>query len=246
MELSELKSEFVSNVSHELRTPLTSIRMYADMLHEGRARTPERRQRYVETIAREAERLERLIDGILEFHRHEAGRKEYELEQLQPGEVALEALSEVRSRLQAARFEVAVAVDDALPFVEADRKSLVTAIRNLLVNAIKYSSSERRVVALTVQAESDWVRIAVTDRGVGISREAMKRLFERFYRGDSARMLGQPGSGLGLALVKRVIEDHGGRVEVRSVPGEGSVFTVWLPASGAVEGVSAAADSEPG
>jgi signal transduction histidine kinase len=229
LELARLKSEFVSNVSHELRTPLTSIRMFAEILRTGRARTPEKEREYLDTIMRESERLQRLIDDILDFARVEEGKKQYRFEAGDPGEAAEEALAGVGAQLLEAGFKIDLDVRRPLPEVRMDFQAMKTAIENLLTNARKYSG-ERREVALRVAREKESVRIEVEDKGVGIEEAELPRVFEKFFRGGEALALGVPGSGLGLALTKRIVEDHGGRIEVRSKKGEGTIFTIFLPA----------------
>jgi signal transduction histidine kinase len=230
LELARLKSDFVSNVSHELRTPLTSIRMFAELLRTGRARTAEKKDEYLDTIMRESERLQKLIDDILDFARHEAGRHEYRFETRDPGEVAEEALAAVGAQLVEAGFKIDLDVRRPLPPARIDRKALGAALENLLTNARKYAG-ERREVALRVRRAADGpgVEIEVEDKGVGIGEAELPRVFEKFFRGEEALLLGVPGSGLGLALVKRVVEDHGGTIIVRSTKGEGTAFTIRLP-----------------
>jgi signal transduction histidine kinase len=232
-----MKSEFVSNVSHELRTPLTSIRMFAEMLRTGRARTPEKRDEYLDTIMRESERLQKLIDDILDFSRVEAGRKQYRFERGDAGEAAEEALAAVGAQLVEAGFKIDLDVRRPLPPVRMDFQAVKAAIENLLTNARKYAG-ERREVALRVRPDGGEVRVEVEDRGVGIDEAELPRVFEKFFRGSDALALGVPGSGLGLALVKRIVEDHGGRIDVRSRKGEGTTFTIRLPGAAAAESAS--------
>jgi signal transduction histidine kinase len=238
MELARMKSEFVSNVSHELRTPLTSIRMFAEMLRSGRARTPEKRDEYLDTITRESERLQKLIDDILDFARHEAGRHRYRFETGDIGEAAEEALAAVGAQLIEAGFKIDLDVRRPLPPARLDRKALQGALENLLTNARKYAG-ERREVALRVRTEAGGpgggrpgIAVEVADRGVGIAEDELGRVFDKFFRGEEALALGVPGSGLGLALVKRIVEDHGGTIVCRSKKGEGTTFAIWLPAAG--------------
>jgi len=227
--LARMKSDFVAHVSHELRTPLTSIRMFAEMLRTGRAKTPEKTRDYLERIEAESARLQRLIDDLLDFARLEAGRKEYAMETAPAGEVAAAAVAAMRAQLEGAGFEVALDVAPALPPVRLDRASLQAALENLLMNAKKYAADRRRV-AVRVVPSGAGVAIEVADQGIGIGEDELPRLFERFFRGKDAAELNVPGSGLGLALVKRVAEDHGGRVSVASKKGLGTTFRIELPA----------------
>jgi signal transduction histidine kinase len=229
--LARLKSEFVAHVSHELRTPLTSIRMFAELLRSGRAKTEEKRRDYLERIEAESARLQRLIDDLLDFARLEAGRKEYRFAPGDAGEVAEEAVAAVGAQLLEAGFAVDLDVLRPLPAVRLDRESLRAALENLLSNARKYAADRRRVT-VRVASRPPAVEIEVADEGIGIDEAELPRLFEKFFRGRDAAELNVPGSGLGLALVKRVVEDHGGTIAVRSRKGEGTAFTIALPALG--------------
>jgi signal transduction histidine kinase len=234
LDLARLKADFISNVSHELRTPLTSIRMFNDLLRTGRVRSPEKQQEYLETVGREAERLQRMIDDILDFARHEAGRKTYELEDVDLGDLAGRVLGQMRPQLEGEGFKVAVDIERPLPPVRADPGEVAVAVRNLLSNARKYSP-DRKEVAVRVFRDDAGRRVAceVKDRGAGIDPKDLPRVFEKFYRGGDALTRGTPGSGLGLAMVKRIVEDMGGEVGAESERGEGSAFTIRLPVAGA-------------
>ncbi|GIW72265.1 MAG: hypothetical protein KatS3mg102_1807 [Planctomycetota bacterium] len=241
IELAALKSEFVANVSHELRTPLAAIRMYAEMLRRLPPDAAERRARYLDTVLRESERLDNLIQDILEFARLEGERREYSFRRCEPAALVERCLDALEPRLEAEGAQVELQLEEGLPAVWCDEELLQAAVRNLVTNAVKYSPPDRRQIEVVVQADGTAaetaqtpgeVTIAVRDRGVGIPAEERARLFDRFYRGAAARELGVPGSGLGLALVHRVVTDHGGTIEVESVPGEGSIFTIRLPAAG--------------
>jgi signal transduction histidine kinase len=233
IELGALKAEFVANVSHELRTPLAAIRLYTEMLKRIPADDTDRRTRYLDTVLRESERLHALIDDILGFSRLDGGAGSYRPERLRLAEVVEAAVESLRPRLEAEGAEVTLELDVAAPQVSCDREMLETAVRNLIVNASKYSPPDRRQIRVTVRAEAGQrVALEVGDRGVGIAASERGRLFDRFYRGEAARELGVPGSGLGLALVHRVVTDHDGSIDVASELGDGTTITVWLPGLG--------------
>jgi signal transduction histidine kinase len=230
-EMARLKSDLVANVSHDLRTPLSVIRMFGETLELGRVADPAVRQEYYRVITREAERLSRLIDNVLDFSRIESGRRTYD-----PVPTAVEPL--VRETLDAFAYPLAqqgfqadVRVAPDLPEVRVDPAAVGLALANLLDNAIKYSG-ERKVVRVDVRRAGEAVAVSVEDEGVGIPGEEQARIFEKFYRVGRSDTQGRRGSGVGLALVRHVAEAHGGRVTVESRPGQGSRFTLWLPAAG--------------
>ncbi len=234
-EMAALRSDFVANVSHDLKTPLSVIRMFGETLELGRVPDEGRRQEYYRVIARESERLSRLIDNVLDFSRIEGGRWRCE-----PAPTAVEPL--VRETLEAFAwpleqqgFKVEVSVAPDLPEVALDPDAVGQALANLVDNAIKYSGAER---AVTIDARLDGAGLAlsVADRGIGIPAAEHARIFEKFYRVGRSDTQGRRGSGVGLALVRHVAEAHGGRVTVTSAPGAGSRFTLWLPLGAIVAG----------
>ncbi len=229
-EADRLKSEFVSDVSHELRTPLSNIRLYAELLAQGK---PERFQEYLRTLERETERLSILIEDLLTISRLDAGASRPILEPVDVN-LLLRTLVQDRQRLFAEKgldltFEAAA----DLPEVIGDPAMLSQVVANLMTNALNYTPSGGRVRLSTESVERRgrrWVKVEVSDTGVGIPEEEQERLFERFFRGSAARASGAPGTGLGLAICKEILDRHGGGITVHSRPGEGSTFTVWLPA----------------
>ena len=226
--LAEVRSRFVSAVSHELRTPLTSIRMYAESLRMGRPRDPDKRERYLDTIAGESERLSRLLDNVLDFAKVERGERTYQRTPTDLGNVAEAAVRSIRQLLARGNFDIAVRVEPDLPPVPVDPDAVERAVLNLLTNAMKYSRGEDDIT-LDVSLRDAHVAIAVTDRGVGIAPEEQERIFEEFYRTGTPENDSIPGTGLGLTLVRHIVESHGGKIEVESVPGHGSTFTLLFP-----------------
>ncbi len=226
--LSKMKTDFVSLVSHELRTPLTSIRMFIETLALGRLKDAAQTQEVLHLLMRETERLSALIERVLDWARIESGRKEYQREPLEVGEVVEAAVAAFRAQRLEGGVELEVAVPGGLPRVEVDRHAVAGALLNLLQNAYKYSGQDKRI-GLTVQAEGKWVGLSVEDHGMGIAPRDRKRIFERFYRVDNLLTRKTEGSGLGLAITKRIIEAHGGRITLQSELGRGSRFTIHLP-----------------
>ena len=228
LELAQLKAGFVSNVTHELKTPIALIRLAVETLEMGRFRSPEEGQKFLQTIAREADRLSQLVDNILDFARLESGRATFRLEVLDPGEVIREALETFRPRLDAEGFKVEVEIPEQLPAIRADGRALSHALLNLLDNAVKYSR-QRREIRISAGARDGEVRISVADRGIGIAPGDQEKVFDKFVRLETGLVHDVKGAGLGLSLVNQIVRAHGGRVELVSTPGEGSTFTLVLP-----------------
>lgn len=226
-QLERVRQEFVANVSHELRTPLSHIKGYVETLLSGAATDPALQLRCLQTIARNANRLELLIEDLLTLAQLESGQVTLQLQPVSLREFVDKMLQEFQPRAAARR----VSLENAVPpwTVQADPLRLEQVLANLLDNAIKYGRTEGHV---TVWARADSpgeVTVAVTDDGPGLPPEACQRVFERFYRVDKARSREQGGTGLGLAIVKHIVQRHGGRVWVESRPGHGATFYFTLP-----------------
>jgi signal transduction histidine kinase len=227
-EMAQLKSDFVANVSHDLKTPLSVIRMFSETLEMGRVTDEARRQEYYGVIARESERLSRLIENVLDFARIEGGRRTYTIVPTAVEPVIRDTLEAFGPALASQGFAVDVRLPPQLADIPMDGEAIAQALSNLVDNAIKYSA-EHKSLTVEVQRGEGELGISVADRGVGIPREEQGRIFEKFYRVGRSETQGRRGSGVGLALVRHVAEAHGGRVTVESTPGVGSRFTVWLP-----------------
>lgn len=228
LHLAELRSQFVSSVTHELKTPLTAIRMFAETLLMGRTADQRLQSEYLQTIVSESERLTRLLNNVLDFAKIEQGQKAYRMEPASLADILRAAARAVDYPLAQQGFALRVQLDDGLPPVRADADALQQAILNLLTNAMKYSGQSREI-DLQLRRENGDALIEVTDRGVGIAVEEQARIFEKFYRAPTPENGRIPGAGLGLALVEHIATAHGGRVAVRSTPGQGSSFTIRLP-----------------
>jgi signal transduction histidine kinase len=228
LKLSRLKSDFVANVSHELKTPLALIRLYAETLELARVPNEERKGEYYRVIGKESRRLTQLINNILDFSRIEAGRKEYRLLPSDIGAVVRDVVESYRFAIEKLGFTLTLELADDLPELALDPEALSQALINLLNNAIKYSP-EHKAITVGLRREHDRVLLSVSDRGMGIPRSEHRRIFEKFYRVETSLVHTTKGSGLGLALVQHITEAHGGHVELRSTPGEGSTFTLSLP-----------------
>lgn len=228
---NELKSEFISNVSHELKTPLSIISMFGEMLAMGRTKSAEQSTEYAEIIWRESVRLARLIDNVLDFAKMERGVDVYEFGDGDVGEVVTRALELSRHRLARAKLEVDLDIDEDLPMLQIDSNALTLAVLNLIDNAIKYAADGERL-EVTVRRADGGVALQVRDFGPGVPVGEQEQVFERFYRARSVRLKPVRGSGIGLALVKHIIEAHDGRVTVESEPPDGATFRLWIPDRG--------------
>jgi signal transduction histidine kinase/tetratricopeptide (TPR) repeat protein len=232
VELATMQSDFVSTVSHELRSPLTSIRQLSEMLQRGRIPSEERRQRYYDTIVEQSERLSLLVENILDFARFEEGRKVFHFEEVDLNVFLREVVARVQQQVRHEGFAIrAQLADESLP-ARIDRDAMAQAIVNLLDNAMKFSPDSKEV-SVSGCREADCARIDVKDYGIGIRPDEIKRVFDRFYRGSTEQVLSTRGTGLGLTIVKRIVEGHQGTITVQSAPGRGSTFTIMLPIEGA-------------
>jgi signal transduction histidine kinase len=226
--LARLKSDFVSNVSHELRTPLALIRLYAETLELGRITTQEKKNEYYSIIRKESERLTALINNILDFSRIEAGRKEYDFRETDIAELVRNTLDSYRFQIEQQGFALEEQIDAGIPPVRVDREAIARALVNLVNNALKYSHNEK-FLGVRLYRDKSVLKLEVSDRGIGIERNEQARIFEKFYRTGDPLVHNTKGSGLGLSLVRHITRAHGGEVEVESIPGRGSKFTLSLP-----------------
>lgn len=225
MKLSEIKSEFVSNVSHELRTPLALINMFAETLSMGRVKTEEKKQEYYEIIGRETERLSAIVNKILNYSQMESGKRKYNFEEVDINEVITKIYDSYKFHLKNKGFEVILNKEENLPLIFADHGAISEAVINLIDNGIKYSKEEKELTIKTWM-DGKLLFVSVTDKGIGISAEDKKKIFEKFFRVSSKNVHTTKGTGLGLSIVKEIAEAHDGKIEVESVPGLGSTFTL--------------------
>ena len=230
VELAQLKSDFVSNISHELRTPLSLIRMFTETLELGRVRSEEKKQEYYKIIGQETERLTHLVNNILNFSRIEAGRKEYHFYEVDLNEIVQKVLDNYQFHLKNEGFALEADFSANLPPVKADRESISESVINLLDNAIKYSDAQK-FIRVKTGMENGAPYLEVEDCGIGIAAENQDRIFEKFYRVSDALIHNTKGSGLGLSLVKHIMDAHGGKIVVQSKPGEGSRFRLVFSVS---------------
>ncbi len=229
---AERRSRFAASVSHELKTPLTSIRMYAEMLRDGLVPNERKREEYYHTITDESERLSRLIDNVLDFSRLEKG--EYEAD-AHPGAivpVVREAVAKLGPHAERQGFRLALEADDDLPEVSFDRDAIIQVVFNLVDNALKYARSATRkeiiVSCRTGTGNPSSVAISVRDFGPGVPRADLARIFEPFFRREDELTRATKGTGIGLALVKELVESQGGRIRAENAEDGGFRVTVRL------------------
>jgi signal transduction histidine kinase len=229
MKLSQMKSDFVSNVSHELRTPLSSIRVFGEFLRLGWIKEGEKVQQCGEYIEAESRRLTHIIDNILDFSRIESMQRTYQFEEVDSEEMIAETLKTLEVQLKQKGFAINVEIDtEPLPVVMADREAIAQVLINLVDNAVKYSAAAKEVMVRLGQQDG-FLAISVTDYGEGIPPDEHAKIFEKFYRVSTGLVHDVKGNGLGLPIVKHIIDAHHGRITVESDSGRGSTFTVYLP-----------------
>jgi len=228
--LESLRQEFVANVSHELKTPLSSIKAYSETLLSGAIGDEDNNRRFVERIDEQSERLQDLIMDLLSIAQIESGQQAFEIDSVNLAEVAATCIAGQQRAADAKQITLACEGLDQDSRVSADAEGLRQILNNLIDNAIKYTP-DGGTVTLTCRHDQTDVIIQVRDTGIGIESELLPRVFERFYRVDKARSREVGGTGLGLSIVKHLTQSFGGQVDVSSQPGEGTVFTVVLPAA---------------
>ncbi|MBI4908991.1 MAG: HAMP domain-containing histidine kinase [Acidobacteria bacterium] len=227
--VSRLQSDFVSAVSHEFRTPLTTLCLLSGQLAKGKIDKAGDQSEYFNVLSNESQRLRRLVEGLLNFGRMEAGAAQYRFETIDPAELVQQVTDDFSREGERHPIEVHAQAD--APLVRADRAALACALWNLLDNAAKYSAGSA-LIEVDVERVDNRAAIRVRDRGQGIPAPEQERIFHKFVRGEAAIQAGIRGTGLGLAMVRHIVAAHHGEIELRSDPGKGTVFTLLLPAVG--------------
>jgi len=227
-ETTRLKTEFVHNISHELKTPLTLIRLYGETLKLKKKLSKEEKEESYEIITKESERLSHLIDNVLDFSRIEMGRKEFILKKGNLSNVMSNTLETFRYHLDKKGFLVKTDISSGIPDSEFDEDAISSVLINLLSNAMKFSTKIKEV-SVKLSCDEENIVLQVSDKGIGMTQKELLKIFDRFYRADNKTVARTRGSGLGLTVVKHVIDAHHGKITVSSEPGKGSVFNVFLP-----------------
>lgn len=222
------RQKMMSNISHDLRTPLTSILGYAESLENGVYENEEERVRFISIIKKNAIYMEKLLGEVLDLSRLESSGFKLSMRQTDLAELSREVLIEFIPMLQEQTIELQADIPEQAVVLMIDKDRIARVLRNLIDNSIKYGS-QGKYIRYALQEETAGVRILVQDRGQGIEKEQLGKIFNRFYRGDKARNSKDGGMGLGLAITNEIIKKHDGRIEVESEAGKGTTFKIWLP-----------------
>lgn len=226
--LAQRQMDFVSSVSHEFRTPLAVIYSAGENLADGVTNEKEKVSRYGNLIKREGKKLSSMVEQILEFAGARSGKRKYDFRETNIDRVIEEAIGECKPMIEEKGFSVEKEIAANLPPIPADEKALTQAVQNLIANALKYGSDEKWL-KISAQNGGKKLKIAVEDKGIGIEKREIGKIFEPFYRSKSVVDEQIHGNGLGLSLVKQIVEAHGGKIAVQSEIGKGSRFTIELP-----------------
>jgi len=236
-ELDRLKDDFLSTVSHELRTPLTSIRSFTEILFDNPDLPQSERERFLSIVAKESERLTRLINQTLDLAKMEAGRMEWQMERLNPKGVIEDAVAATEALFEERNIRLNVHLPLRLPAIYGDRDRLIQVLVNLLSNAANYCDEEQGLVSVWAASAQDQIRVGVSDNGSGIPKDVQTRIFEKFRQAETTikgRASGT-GTGLGLSICRQIVEHFGGTIGVESKPGHGAEFTFSLPTAASID-----------
>lgn len=226
--LAKMKTNFVANVSHELRTPLALIRMFAETLEMGRVPSENKKRHYYKTIMNESARLTQLINNILDFSKIESQKKEYSFKKSNIASLLIQTLDLYHFRFVQQGFTLEMDIDENCPEIEVDSEAVTQAIVNLLDNAVKYTLDEKYIKVI-LKRQNGNLELSIEDKGIGINETEQKKIFEKFYRSGSSLVHTTKGSGLGLSLVKHIMDVHNGQIKVKSKLNKGSIFTLVFP-----------------
>ena len=226
--LLNLKSDFIASVSHEFKTPLTAMGAILERLLGDEVSDPKKTREYYQILSHDSERLKRLVKNVLDFTKIEEDKKEYRLASTDIVNLVRREVHSFEKEHEMDGYRVGIMIDDDIPPVFADEEAMSQALHNILDNAAKFSGEEKDIY-VEVALEKNMVKITVRDKGVGIPENEQKKVFEKFYRGKQASSVAPTGTGLGLTLVKHIMEAHSGDVVIRSQPGEGTYVSLILP-----------------
>jgi len=225
IKLAQIKSDFVSNVSHELRTPLALISMFSETLEMDRVKDDQKRKEYYSIISQESNRLSRIVNSILSFSKIESGKRTYNFVIADLNQVVQKVYDTYKFHLENKSFSFEFIPTKDLPDVEIDREAVSEALINLIDNAAKYSNDIKEIIVRTIK-KGNKVGVEVSDKGIGISKEDQQKIFDKFFRVSTGLVHNTKGTGLGLTIVKHVVEAHNAEMEMQSELGKGSIFRI--------------------
>jgi len=228
VELAQIKSDFVANVSHELRTPLSLISMFSETLEMDRVKSEEKKREYYSIISQEANRLSKIVNSILNFSKMEAGKRQFNFVESYLNDVAENVYRSYKFHLEQKGFTLNLMKDETIPIIKIDEEAVSEAIVNLVDNAVKYSDNKKEIIIRTGQ-ENNFAFVEVEDKGIGIPERDQKKIFEKFFRVSSGNIHNVKGSGLGLSIVKYIMDAHKGRIDLFSEVDKGSKFHLEFP-----------------
>lgn len=226
--MEQIRRDLVSNVAHELATPLTNIGGYLRAINDGTIEYGDEMKETLVLLESETDRLSTLVGDVRALYWVDSPKKNLELEETDLNKLIKEVVKSMKPKLDSKSLDIEMSLQENLPTVEVDRDKFIQVVMNLLANAITYTSDAGHV-AISTGTKNDEVFILVKDDGIGVSEEDLPYIFERFYRVDKSRSRKTGGTGVGLTIVKDLVEVHGGRIEVKSELGKGSEFFVYLP-----------------
>ncbi len=230
-QLDKLKDEFISTVTHEMRTPITSIRAFSEILTDHTDLEPKERAHFLRTIISETERMERLINQVLDLEKMESGQLKMDLVPVQLNDIVKDAVNALEQLAKDKGIDLSVDLLNRLPPVQGNRDRLMQVLINLVSNAIKFCDPEKGVIVVSTSNSDGTAKLSVEDNGIGIPGESRKLIFEAFYQAKDQNLKKPGGSGLGLTICKKIIERHNGKIWVENNKTGGSVFTFSLPLS---------------
>ncbi|MCK9195953.1 MAG: ATP-binding protein [Syntrophales bacterium] len=228
-QLERMRMDFVANVTHEIRTPLTAIIGYIETLQQGAVLDREQTDRFLQTAHNNALRLNRLVDDLLTLSNIEMGEIKMQFQTLAVSEVIAEVLKTLAPQAAAKKITLAENFPEDVPPVRADRDRVFQIFLNILDNAVKFTPEGGAIKITTAQRDAETVSVRIADTGIGIPKNDLPRLGERFYRVEKTRSRDSGGTGLGLSIVKHLMAAHGGRVEIDSTPGQGTSVLLFFP-----------------
>ncbi|WP_449538561.1 sensor histidine kinase [Ferdinandcohnia sp. Marseille-Q9671] len=229
MKYEENRKELIASISHDLKTPITSIKGYVEGIRDGVANTPEKMERYIQTIYTKSLDMDHLIDELFLYSKLDLNREPFQFEEVDLRCYFLDFMEELQYELEKDHIAVSVHANENETYkVVVDREQLKRVAMNIIHNSLKHLDKEKKTLHIYLSVKDEMVVTQIQDNGNGISEEALPYIFERFYRADQARNTQTGGTGLGLAIVKRIIEQHGGEIWAESKVGEGTSITFTL------------------